>query len=247
MGNSMKRRDIAHRVLGKWREGVRHARWWRFGLPHGWDADHDIQRRLVTSIRIVVDVGANRGQSALRFRRAYPDARLYCIEPEEGAYAALTSTVAGWTSVSTFKLALSSRPGNATIAGRDTMARVTLGEGPVAVETLDRWSGSVGLDRIDFLKIDTEGHDLDVLRGGVKRLASGAVGIVEVEAGMNPDNAFHAPSREFFELLEPMGYRLFGVYSQTLEWPTADAYLRRANLVFLSRGLIEENRWKGPK
>jgi hypothetical protein len=123
------------------------------------------------------------------------------------------------------------------------MSTLTAGGGPVQIETFDHWADDAGVESVDYLKVDTEGYDLEVLRGAERRLATSSVGLVEVEAGMNPDNRLHVPEASFRELLEPRGYRLFGVYEQTLEWPTRDAFLRRANLVFIAPRLIKENRW----
>lgn len=39
-------------------------------------------------------------------------------------------------------------------------------EFPVLVETLDRLAGQAGLTRLDFMKVDVEGAELQVLRGG---------------------------------------------------------------------------------
>jgi FkbM family methyltransferase len=51
----------------------------------------------------------------------------------------------------------------------------------VRCTTLDAYCKERGIDRIDVLKIDTEGYDLTVLRGGTKILASNAVRFVYVE------------------------------------------------------------------
>src|ERR1700722_7957075 len=51
---------------------------YRFGI----DPLQDIARHLTRqNIRIVFDVGANRGDTALAFRKSYPSAKIYCFEP----------------------------------------------------------------------------------------------------------------------------------------------------------------------
>ena len=240
-----------HRRLARQTEALReHLFWWRRGLPHGWDPGVDIDRRLVrTTVRVIVDVGANRGQSARRFRKAFPEASLHCLEPGPSAFAELKRSVGDWPNVFVHQLALGASAGAGSLDDRaDDMARVAAtgsaeGGASVTIDTLDAFARRAGLATIDYLKIDTEGGDADVLRGGADLLDRSAVAIIDVEVGMNPDNGLHRPMAEILSLLEPRGYRLFGVYEQTLEWPTADAYLRRANLVIVSPKTIRANRW----
>ena len=40
-----------------------------------------------------------------------------------------------------------------------------------------------GIDHIDWLKIDVEGHELDVLNGGTKMFSGSAIGMVTFEFG----------------------------------------------------------------
>ena len=115
----------------------------------------------------------------------------------------------------------------------------------IALDTLDAFCRTHDVARIDYLKIDTEGHDLAVLKGGAGLLGASRAAIVQVEASMNPDNHFHIGADALAGYLNERGYRLFGVYEQTLEWTTADAYLRRANLLFVSPDTITTNHWTG--
>lgn len=244
------------------RDGLR-ARWNHFrlrlshllnGLPHGCDPQLDIERRLTrTTIDTVFDVGANRGQSAVRLRRWYPHAELHCFEPGRDTFMHLQQTVNGWPRTFTHNLALDAEPGEGSMraAERDDQAQLARAAPAAAVsrvevveiDTLDAVCQRLGTRSIDYLKIDTEGCDLNVLRGGWAMLQRDAVSIVEVEAGMHGGNTLHVPAESLTTFLDAQGFRLFGIYEQTLEWPTADAHLRRANLVFVSPGTIARNRW----
>ncbi|MFA6040026.1 MAG: FkbM family methyltransferase [Methylophilus sp.] len=54
----------------------------------------------------------------------------------------------------------------------------------VEVTTLDLWSTLAGVDRIDFIKLDTQGSELDILRGGVGILQT--IRVIEIEVEFNP-------------------------------------------------------------
>jgi hypothetical protein len=96
----------------------------------------------------------------------------------------------------------------------------------------------LGLDHIDFLKIDTEGHDLEVLHGFLPRL--GQVDFVEVEAGMNPYNTTHVPFDRLAGFLREAGFHLAHIFQQKMEWKRGgQPVLRRCNPLFVNRRLAD--------
>jgi hypothetical protein len=101
------------------------------------------------------------------------------------------------------------------------------------------------IDAIDYLKIDTEGHDRAVLTGFDAMLKRHAVAMVEVEAGLHPENRRHVPFEEFKAHLEPLGYRLFDIREIASE-RSGRPNLRRCNMVFASTSLLEANPRGGP-
>src|SRR5437016_4307825 len=62
----------------------------------GYDAGYDIKMLLKDTRRpIVLDVGANTGQSVALFRRLLPDCQIHCFEPGQSAYRELERNTAG--------------------------------------------------------------------------------------------------------------------------------------------------------
>lgn len=113
-----------------------------------------------------------------------------------------------------------------------------VGRQTVALQTLDLFCREQNVARIEFLKVDTEGHDLDVLRGAQRLLSDQKIDLIQVEAGMNPSNRRHVPFAAFTHFLEPYGYFLFGIYEQKHEWITGAPNLRRTNPVFVSERVM---------
>jgi FkbM family methyltransferase len=66
--------------------------------------------------------------------------------------------------------------------GNDILAPI--GTGTVELTTLDEWAAGAGIAHIDALKLDTQGADLDVIRGA-ERLLPG-VRLIEAEVMLNP-------------------------------------------------------------
>jgi len=69
-----------------------------------------------------------------------------------------------------------------------------------------------GSGQIDFLKVDAEGHDLDVLVGFSRMLQAGKVRYVQVECGCSPDNLRHIPYDRIASFMFAFGYRLYGIF-----------------------------------
>ncbi|WP_176500822.1 FkbM family methyltransferase [Sphingomonas sp. HMP9] len=193
--------------------------------------------------RTIFDVGANIGQSAVKFRRRFPEAQIHCFEPSaSNADRIRTRSI---KNVEVHQVALGSTAATAMLSqGADpaTFHISENGDAQIRIETIDAFCAENGIERIDFLKIDTEGHDLEVLKGAVAMLDAGRVVAVQVEAGMNPENTFHIPFEALKAFLEDHGYRLFGFYDQVTEWPTKQPHLRRANPMFVSHEIFSKAR-----
>lgn len=75
-----------------------------------------------------------------------------------------------------------------------------------------------GLARIDLLKADTEGYELEVVRGAAKSIEAGLIDFVYAEVGFEPDDAAHTPFGPLAGELSEYDYRLLGLY-EVVHWP----------------------------
>lgn len=206
--------------------------------PRGLDACFDLGN--VIEPAIIFDVGANVGQSASHYLSWFPAANVYCFEPSQQNAAELRKRLGD--RVKLFEIAFGSHSGKARLAHSGTSAtfRITEeGEEEITVETVDGFCRENGIKAVDFMKIDTEGHDLAALEGADSMLRQGNIAAIQVEAGMNPENSLHVPFDVLKKHLEARGYRLFGIYDQVSEWPTRQRHLRRTNPLFIHESLRE--------
>jgi FkbM family methyltransferase len=145
---------------------------------------------------IVVDVGAHIGRYTLM--AAASAARVIAIEPEPSNFVLLERNVNlnRCSNVSLIRLAMTDRPRQVRLAlappdntgtsrilpDPDIASKDSGNEGEVAVlgETLDNLVKALRLTRIDWLKIDAEGHETHVLEGGGSSLDIARRLIVEV-------------------------------------------------------------------
>jgi FkbM family methyltransferase len=193
-------------------------------------------------IEVAFDVGANVGQTAALLTHAAPEALVYCFEPITASYEKLLAATEAQKNVRCFNVALGAAAGTAamTSAGTKTSNRVINGHRPrqheeVVMATGDGFCDEQKIEKISYLKIDTEGHDLDVLIGFRRMLETSRIDILDIEAGMNPRNTWHVPLEKLKAYLEPLDYLLYRLYEQRFE--KRAPILRRVNAVFISGSL----------
>jgi FkbM family methyltransferase len=204
---------------------------------HGFSLYTDIKRS-GCRISTVFDVGANVGQSAWRFKNAFPDAAIYCFEPVKRTFSTLESNMTGVAGIELHQIALGSIEGEAAIYLTRSSVDSSLirpntdvGSEVVLVSTVDRFARDNHIQDIGLLKVDTEGFDLEVLKGAESMLSSGCVAFVLAEARFTPGEGKHVLFDDIRSYLLPMGYALFGIYDQQLEW-SGEQRLRYANVCF---------------
>ena len=172
----------------------------------------------------VLDVGASRGQFALFARESFPGARIVCFEPQPGPAADLRDLLGDKVELVTS--ALGAEPGTATmnVSNRDdSSSLLTIGARQVAefpgtgsdhsidvpVSTLDE-SIQQPIRRPCLLKIDVQGFELNVLRGGALTLKGIDVALIEcsfVELYEGQDTA-----EQVISFMADAGFRLAGVH-----------------------------------
>jgi FkbM family methyltransferase len=81
--------------------------------------------------------------------------------------------------------------------------------GPVA--TGDSYPRSRDIDEVALLKVDVEGHDLEVLKGFSRALTSGNIAVIQFEYGITAGPA-RCDQGDFYDFLEPAAYRIGRLY-----------------------------------
>ncbi len=167
---------------------------------------------------ICVDIGCHKGKFLDAMRRAAPSGRFFAFEPVPYLHELLKSKYCADARVQVFNCALSSRDGEATfyVDERDmglsglSERRGRLGEDhltkiSVALRPLD---GVLGDQRVDFMKIDVEGAEYDVLQGARAILGRFRPRIL-FEFGLGGAEYFGVGARSMFRFFDRAGYDLF--------------------------------------
>lgn len=185
--------------------------------------------RVLRKDMVYMDVGANAGEQVVFAAKRLPEGAVIAFEPVAALHARLAENVAlnRFTNVRAVRLALGDTPGAQPMFGSDEPeADGTTNEGAgtlfprdshrrrldtAAVERLDDWAAANGLERLDVLKIDVEGAELAVLRGGELTLRRfRPLLIVEVHVGTY-EAAGYTP-HDLFAHMRARGYAIHGVF-----------------------------------
>ena len=208
------------------------------------DAFED-QKALCPLAGIIFDAGANRGYITSRYRYLFPDATIHAFEPFPAAFNAMEERFRTDGSVICMRKALSQHTGQATLYTNTmdvTNALMPFAKGApnylpeklmpdeaILVETvsLDDYVAGLGIERINILKLDTQGSELDILNDARNLLRSHRIDLVYSELIFVP---VYEGQCEFFEVAQfpgENGYRIYDfhgfVYDRSgqLKWGDA--------------------------
>jgi FkbM family methyltransferase len=208
----------------------------------GHDFVRDIRERLPQlTIRAIFDVGAHIGMTALEFSDEFPAAEVWAFEPHPANFARMKSNLVGKPDIRLHQIGLGGEPGTLPFhfdPAHPSMARIPVdGElvtDTVDIDTIDRFAAANRIGDVDLLKIDVEGHELEVLAGASRMLSDQRIAIIRLETALDPDLPYHTQLWDICGVLHPFGYRLFGFYDQWEDMIDRNPRLRRFDAAFLS-------------
>lgn len=196
----------------------------------------------------VLDVGASHGQFARDALRAFPEAVVYSFEPIPECFEELITLSESAPSVHPMNLALGDRDGHEDLwlsGFRDSSSLHqmlpkhvevwphTAVESKISVQVarLDAVAPNLTLRPPVFVKIDVQGHELAVIRGG--RLTLSSCQRVMTECNFAPLYEGQATFTELYDELRTLGFLFDGFISplrdpRTFELLSADAVFYKA-------------------
>lgn len=198
----------------------------RYPGPVGGDPFEDMHRLVLTGRRpLIIDVGANVGQSVVQFKTMFPSAEMHSFEPSPSTYDLLCSNVARYSGVHLNNCGVGAEAAEAMLLENSysdmssllTPGRLAWGEvtqqTPVRIETLDDYCADHNLEPITIVKTDTQGSDLDVVKGSVGLIARHRIQMVYMEVIISEMYEGLPHFDEVLLFMREHGFRLVSLYN----------------------------------
>jgi FkbM family methyltransferase len=192
------------------------------GSGTGWDISAEAKAALpfLSEGAIIFDVGANRGDWSLELhRRANLKLNFFMFEPQESCqedlarlpieHKVIVRAAVGEARGHATLYSPGPGAGNAALYNRRDTAFEQQIFSPVEVPiiSLDNFIQENHLNQIDYLKIDVEGHELQVLNGCTESLSRGLIKAISFEFGTGNVNS-RTYFRDFWDVLTHYNYAI---------------------------------------
>lgn len=199
----------------------------------------------------VIDVGAYEGEWSRMAHRIFPDASILAVEPLHEKAARLESLSRSIHEIEYEQALLSAEAQESVPFHVNQTVSSVLPEAEEAdaeqetrsTTTLDRLTDGTTFSQPDLLKLDVQGYELEVLRGGERILGTHPPELILMEVSLIEINDGAPLSADVTEFMDRTGYRLYDICS-FMRRPYDDALWQiDALFVHHESDLIASKRW----
>lgn len=203
--------------------------------------EKSLQRIVTDPESVFFDVGAHRGESVQLYKNLFPKSIVHAFEPDPENFSELETLYGKNPSIFLNRVGIGDEPGNLPLnktAFSPTNSYLSPNEGNSKVKglksklnaesfvkevvntevtTLDQYCQEKSIERIHYLKIDTQGFEEKCIKGGLSIINSGKVDAIQVEIILTDMYNKTISFLDIEKYLIPAGYELFGVYDISIE------------------------------
>jgi len=196
----------------------------------------------VSTVRTCFDVGAFRGEYASDMVAAFPKALVYAYEPNPSEFDRMAENARASARIIPIPCGLGAAMGSADLhitAGTASSSLLPLepnaaaewgeslaygksGNAVVTVVTVDSELERLGIDTLDFLKIDAQGYENQILDGALQSLQQRRIRAIQLEMLVEPSYVGQALPHDLMAKCYTHGLTLRGIY---------DPYFRDSRLM----------------
>jgi FkbM family methyltransferase len=189
--------------------------------------DNIILKQIKTSNPLFLDIGAGQAESINRFKKILPNSIIHSFEPVEERIKIIKNWLQTFpynNNITLNHCAMGDKIEEKTFyVNNKTKASSFLKLNKknkedrlkekikINVNTVDNYVKQNNINHIDYLKIDTQGYEEEVLKGSIETLKSGIVKFIEVEIILSN---YYEKTTNFYDMekiLLPLNYRLYHI------------------------------------
>ncbi len=200
--------------------------------------------RLLREDGVAIDIGANRGQFSSRLLESCPHLTIHCFEPVPDAFHDLEEAHRSNDSVTCHQKAVCKTDGSIPFhvmesdIGSSVLPPISGASSKwlqldhveeVDSTRLDSFFESNDLTFVDLLKVDAQGHDLEVCDSAGKFLTPESIGALLIEVNFRDFYEGQCEFPELIEFLKGKGFRLGWLYQHR----SYDGFVWWADALFL--------------
>jgi FkbM family methyltransferase len=207
------------------------------------------QVKLITNNSITIfDVGACTGEVSFQYNDLFTNSTIFCFEPYIPSFRILKEKTSGFTNIKCFNLALSNISGqldfhvnksyatNSILATHADSAKnwneevlFTIEEIKINSLTLDDFVAQNQIDKIDILKLDTQGTEYQIIEGASQSIKQNKIALIYLEIIIMPTYQEQKNLDEILLLLRNKGFSLYNFYNYSY---TNAGELRQVDAIF---------------
>lgn len=232
--------------------------------------NHDIQKngelfflkKSLINTRVVFDVGANVGEWTKLVLNINYNLDIHCFEPSQATFQRLTANHfpvnvtcnpfgLGSSDEERLLYIFEDGSGNNSLYQRHGLEdgwglAPQMDTETIRLMPLDQYCENKKIQSIDLLKVDVEGHELEVFKGATWLLDEQRIKMIQFEyGGCNIDS--RTLLKDYFEFFEPYNFDLFKIYPKNLKfvkrYDQRMENFRNQNWVLINRNhkMVSEN------
>jgi len=194
---------------------------------------------------VFFDIGANQGQTINKMNNHYPDAKIYAFEPSKNCFNFLKENFEN-TNLSFHNLALGSNCGNLEFneyswSALNSFLKRAYGSAKiletylVEVTTIDEFCKNNLISYINLLKTDTEGYELNVLKGASLMMEQNRIQFVYVEIFFNENYVGQSSFGDIYNFLLENRFELVRFYDVLY---TDNGLASKTDALFINKNFI---------
>ena len=199
--------------------------------------DEIIKKKILKSDPLIIDIGANKGQSIEKFSNLFDKSVIHSFEPVTKEFDELKKKFGGKKNIFLNNYAIGDKKEKKYLnitakTENSSFNKINLGtdwikkrskeysvneneyiehQQEVDLDTLDNYCNENNIDNIDILKIDTQGYEDKVLEGCFKLIQKNKIGIIITEIMF--DNVYdkYFSFSDIEKFLIPNNFRMVGI------------------------------------